>query len=329
MSTDKNPILQVNHLNVHFPLETSYLPWKVKNVLKAVDDISFNLYESEVLGIVGESGCGKSSLAKALVGLHSAQAGSIVWKDQNLAQASPHKWKMVRHEIQMIFQDPIASLNPRMTIGESICEPLNNFFPHLSKKEKNRSVKETMDIVGLRPSLINRYPHEFSGGQCQRAGIARALITQPKLIICDEPVSALDVSIQAQIINLLKMLKRERNLSLLFITHDLSVVKHISDRILVMYLGNLMELASSQHLYSNPLHPYTQALLSAIPSPNPHEQKNKTIPLIESNPPSPIHPPSGCVFRTRCPIATHQCSLTRPKIMTNNHHTVACLKVTS
>jgi len=230
-----------------------------------------------------------------------------------------------RKDIQMIFQDPLASLNPRMNIGDIIAEPLQTFYPKLSKAEVKERVKEMMDRVGLLPNLVNRYPHEFSGGQCQRIGIARALILKPKMIICDEPVSALDVSIQAQVVNLLKELQAEFGLSLVFIAHDLSVVKHISDRVLVMYLGHEVELAEAKSLFANPKHPYTKALMSAVPVPDPKIERNKVIQMLEGDLPSPIAPPSGCVFRTRCPIATSECAKQVPLLKGTEQHTVACL----
>jgi oligopeptide transport system ATP-binding protein len=233
----------------------------------------------------------------------------------------------VRSDIQMIFQDPLASLNPRMTIGEIIAEPLRTYHPKMPRTEVRDRVKAMMMKVGLLPNLINRYPHEFSGGQCQRIGIARALILEPKLIICDEPVSALDVSIQAQVVNLLQKLQREMGLSLIFIAHDLAVVKHISDRVLVMYLGHAVELGTYDEVYHNPLHPYTKALMSAVPVPDPDLEKNKTIQLLEGELPSPINPPSGCVFRTRCPIAGPECAKTRPVLEGSFRHAVSCLKV--
>ncbi|PHM41201.1 dipeptide ABC transporter ATP-binding protein DppF [Xenorhabdus szentirmaii] len=227
----------------------------------------------------------------------------------------------------MIFQDPLASLNPRMTIGDIIAEPLKTYYPKMKAGEVKEKVQQMMMRVGLLPNLINRYPHEFSGGQCQRIGIARALILEPKLIICDEPVSALDVSIQAQVVNLLQELQREMGLSLIFIAHDLSIVKHISDRVLVMYLGNAVELGTYDEVYHNPLHPYTRALMSAVPIPDPDKERNKHIELLEGELPSPINPPSGCVFRTRCPMADAECAKTRPLLEGSFKHAVSCLKV--
>lgn len=232
-----------------------------------------------------------------------------------------------RKEIQMIFQDPLASLNPRMTIGDIIAEPLITFYPTLPREEVKEKVRAMMTKVGLLPNLVNRYPHEFSGGQCQRIGIARALILEPKMIICDEPVSALDVSIQAQVVNLLKSLQKEMGLSLIFIAHDLSVVKHISDRVLVMYLGNAVELGTGKEIFANPLHPYTKALMSAVPIPDPDLERSKVIQILEGDLPSPMNPPSGCVFRTRCPVAGPECAKTRPQLEGNFDHAVSCLKV--
>ncbi|TBR42014.1 oligopeptide ABC transporter ATP-binding protein OppF [Marinomonas agarivorans] len=322
----KKPIMEVIDLKVHFPLTDKVsFPWQTPPTLKAVDGVSLTLYEGETLGIVGESGCGKSTLARALLRLLPITDGNIIWLGQDLVTLGKQAMRRKRQELQMIFQDPLASLNPRMTIGEIIAEPLRTFKPELSRDEVTAKVRHMMEKVGLLPNVINRYPHEFSGGQCQRIGIARALIIEPKLVICDEPVSALDVSIQAQVVNLLKELQAEMGLSLIFIAHDLSVVKHISDRVLVMYLGNAVELADKQALYSNPQHPYTKALLSAVPIPDPQQEKNKTINLLVGDLPSPINPPSGCVFRTRCPETKDSCSQCKPELVSiNKQHQVAC-----
>ena len=298
-----------------------------KGMLHAVDNINFTLDQGKTLGIVGESGCGKSTLGRVLLHLLEPTEGSIWFDGKDISHPDRHLMKELHQEMQMIFQDPLASLNPRMTIGEIIAEPLRTYHPKMSRQEVRERVKAMMLKVGLLPNLINRYPHEFSGGQCQRIGIARALILEPKLIICDEPVSALDVSIQAQVVNLLQQLQREMGLSLIFIAHDLAVVKHISDRVLVMYLGHAVELGTYDEVYHNPLHPYTRALMSAVPIPDPDPEKNKTIQLLEGELPSPINPPSGCVFRTRCPIAGPECAKTRPVLEGSFRHAVSCLKV--
>ena len=320
------PLLKVRDICVHFPITKGRdWPWQPVPILKAVDGISFDLYPGETLGIVGESGCGKSTLARSLIGLIKATSGNVIWEDKDLTTLNNHEFIDVRRDMQMIFQDPLASLNPRMTIGDIIAEPLRNYEPDLSNEQVRERVREIMDRVGLLPNVINRYPHEFSGGQCQRVGIARALILKPRLVVCDEPVSALDVSIQAQVINLLKELQKEMNLALIFIAHDLSVVKHISDRVLVMYLGRSAELAPSADLYETPRHPYTQALLSAVPIPDPELERQKTIQLLEGDLPSPINPPSGCVFRTRCNHAKSRCAEERPELYSIAGHEVSCL----
>jgi len=326
MNSEKELLLDVKNLKVHFSIESkSLLPWAKPAQLKAVDGVNVRLYKGETLGVVGESGCGKSTFARAIIGLVEATDGEVMWLGQDLTTMKNSLRRETRKELQMIFQDPLASLNPRMNVGDIIAEPLQTFYPNLSKQEVKERVKEMMDKVGLLPNVINRYPHEFSGGQCQRIGIARALILKPKMIICDEPVSALDVSIQAQVVNLLKELQDELGLSLVFIAHDLSVVKHISDRVLVMYLGNEVELAEADSLFANPQHPYTRALMSAVPVPDPNIERNKVIEMLEGDLPSPIKPPSGCVFRTRCPIATPECAKQKPQLKGSERHTVACL----
>ncbi|UEA16204.1 murein tripeptide/oligopeptide ABC transporter ATP binding protein OppF [Pasteurella canis] len=327
MTVERKVILEVKDLSVHFKIkDTKSLIFTKHQTLKAVNNVSFHLYEGETLGVVGESGCGKSTLARAITGLVESSGGNILWLGKDLTQQNAKEWKAVRSDIQMIFQDPLASLNPRMTIGSIIAEPLKIYQPHLTKEEVKEKVRAMMMKVGLLPNLINRYPHEFSGGQCQRIGIARALIVEPKLIICDEPVSALDVSIQAQVVNLLKSLQREMGLSLIFIAHDLAVVKHISDRVLVMYLGNAVELGDYEQVYHDTKHPYTKALMSAVPIPDPKLERNKQIQLLEGDLPSPINPPSGCVFRTRCPLADQHCIADKPILKGQNNHFVACFK---
>lgn len=326
METRNTNLLEVHDLKVHFPIKDGFLPWSPKKVLKAVDGVSFQLKPGETIGVVGESGCGKSTLARAVLRLNDPSSGKVLWKGNDLLALSEKEMHAQRQKMQIIFQDPLASLDPRMTVGRIIAEPLKSYHPQLPKDEVKRKVKAMMDKVGLLPNLINRYPHEFSGGQCQRIGIARALILGPELVVCDEPVSALDVSIQAQVINLLKSLQKEMNLTLLFIAHDLSVVKHISDRVLVMYLGNVVELADCQNLYQSAKHPYTKALLSAVPVPDPKIERNKKIQLLEGDLPSPISPPLGCAFHTRCPQAVADCTSSRPPLLGDVSHQVACIE---
>lgn len=322
-------LMKVENLKVHFNIKSDNAwPWQKGRALKAVDGVDLTIFEGETLGVVGESGCGKSTLARALLRLVPITEGHVVWLGQDLTDLDKKQMRNKRQELQMIFQDPLASLNPRMTVGDIIAEPLITFKPHLSKQEVKDQVRAIMDRVGLLPNVINRYPHEFSGGQCQRIGIARALILKPKLVVCDEPVSALDVSIQAQVVNLLKELQAEMSLSLVFIAHDLSVVKHISDRVLVMYLGNAVELASKHSLYDNPRHPYTKALLSAVPVPDPKSERKKKIQLLLGDLPSPINPPSGCVFRTRCPHANEECTKQKPALeKLTEEHQAACIRL--
>ena len=321
-----NKILSIENLKVYFDISPHLLmPWNKPKQVKAVDGINFDIIQGETLGIVGETGCGKSSLARAIIRMIPVTSGKIIWLGKNILDLNKKELRKKRKEIQMIFQDPLASLDPRMNIGEIIAEPLKTHLTKISSQEIKNKVKSMMNKVGLLPNLINRYPHEFSGGQCQRIGIARALILNPKLVICDEPVSALDVSIQGQVINLLKELQKELKLSLIFITHDLSVVKHISDRIIVLYLGNIVEIAESKKLFSCPKHPYTQKLIAAVPIPDPRIEKNKKIELLEGELPSSFNPPSGCVFRTRCPKVQNDCYKEKPKLIAlSNNHQVAC-----
>ena len=319
-------IMQVENLKVHFDVSSEGdMPWTKRKKLQAVNGVSFELKSGETLGIVGESGCGKSTLARAIISMVPAEAGKVLWFGKDLLALQKTEMRKHRKEIQMIFQDPLASLNPRMTIGEIIAEPLKTHYPKTSKADIKLRVEDVMNKVGLLENLINRYPHEFSGGQCQRIGIARALILKPKLIICDEPVSALDVSIQAQVINLLMDLQKEMDLTLIFIAHDLSIVKHISTKIMVLYMGNMVELAKSEDIYNHPRHPYTQALISAVPIPDPKIEKNKDLILLEGDLPSPINPPSGCVFRTRCKKVQDICSQEKPELKeAASSHEVAC-----
>jgi oligopeptide transport system ATP-binding protein len=319
-------ILRVDNLKVWFDVrKQGAMPWVKPRKLKAVDGVSFELKAGETLGIVGESGCGKSTLARAVMQMVPVENGSVVWLGDELVGLDTRHMRSHRKEMQMIFQDPLASLNPRMTIGQIVAEPLRTHFPALSGEEMKTKVQDVLDTVGILPNLVNRYPHEFSGGQCQRIGIARALVVDPQLIICDEPVSALDVSIQAQVINLLMELQKETGVALIFIAHDLSVVKHISDRVMVLYLGNVMEIAPSAALYANPQHPYTEALISAVPIPDPVLEKAKEIMLLDQDMPSPLDPPSGCVFRTRCPIAEPRCAELKPVLADKGDgHQVAC-----
>ena len=325
MIPNQTPLLSVRDLRVSFPIRRSGdLPWRAPQQLHAVGGVDFDLMPGETLGIVGESGSGKSTLARALIGLAPA-AGTARWADGvDLIGLPARKMMRYRSDIQMIFQDPLASLNPRMTVGQIIAEPLRTHHRGLARDVVKARVKDLMDRVGLLPNQINRYPHEFSGGQCQRIGIARALIVQPKLIICDEPVSALDVSIQAQVINLLSELQRDLGLALIFIAHDLAVMRHISDRVLVMYLGRVMELAEAEALYAAPAHPYTQALLSAVPVPDPQRARAKQVVPLRGELPSPMAPPSGCVFRTRCPRAQDLCARERPALAGSAAHLQAC-----
>jgi oligopeptide transport system ATP-binding protein len=318
-------LLAVDGLRVHFPLQVGGFLRRRTVPLKAVDGVSFALGAGETLGIVGESGCGKSTLGRAILRLLEPTGGRVVWQGQDLGALDAGDLRRSRRAMQIIFQDPLASLNPRMTIGDIIAEPLITHEPQLGRDEVKDRVRDIMAKTGLLPQMINRYPHEFSGGQCQRIGVARAMILNPRLIVCDEPVSALDVSIQAQIINLLMELQRGFGLSLLFISHDLSVVRHISQRILVLYLGRMMELADSASLYREPRHPYTRALISAVPVADPKRERAKRRIVLQGDLPSPIDPPSGCVFRTRCRMAVDLCAREVPPVeRVDDGHQVAC-----
>lgn len=302
------PILQVRNLQKHFPLTQGILFKRQIGAVKAVDGVSFDLHQGETLGIVGESGCGKSTVAKLLMSLEKATAGEVFYKGQDITKLSGRALKAVRRNIQMVFQDPYTSLNPRMTVGDIIGEPFDIHPEVAPKGDRRRKVQELLDVVGLNPEYINRYPHQFSGGQRQRIGIARGLALNPEIIICDEPVSALDVSVQAQVINLMERLQDEFNLSYIFIAHDLSIVRHISDRVGVMYLGKLAEIGTDEQIYDHPTHPYTQALLSAVPVPDPEARDNRDRIILTGDVPSPANPPSGCRFRTRCWKAQDKCA---------------------
>lgn len=318
------PLLEARDVRVNFAISRpSDLPWTPPRQLRAVNGVSFTLEKGKTLGIVGESGCGKSTLARALIRMLPAE-GEVIWHDgTDLMTLSPRQMLDYRSRIQMIFQDPLASLNPRMTVGEIIAEPLRTHRPKMRAAERREKVRQVMERVGLLPNQINRYPHEFSGGQCQRIGIARALIVEPELLICDEPVSALDVSIQAQVIDLLEELRRDLGLTIIFIAHDLSVVKHISDEVMVLYLGRMMEKASADELFADPRHPYTRALLSAVPIPDPKVEKSKEVIHLAGDLPSPLAPPEGCVFRTRCPMAQEICK-TLPPVDMHGDHLTSC-----
>ena len=322
--TDKTVLLKVDHLVKHFPISRGIIFMRQVGAVHAVDDISFDIYQGETLGLVGESGCGKSTTGRTILQLYKPTAGHVYFEGVDLTTLKSEEMRKARRNMQMIFQDPYASLNPRMTVGEIVGEPLV-IHNVLRGKAVDERVEELLALVGLNPAFANRYPHEFSGGQRQRIGVARALALQPQLIVCDEPISALDVSIQAQVVNLLEDLQMEFNLTYLFIAQDLSVVKHTSNRVAVMYLGIIVELATRAELYSHPLHPYTQALLSAVPIPDPiAEEKRKRI-ILQGDVPSPVNPPSGCRFRTRCPLAVDICKEQKPEFReVSPGHFVAC-----
>ncbi|WP_312699408.1 oligopeptide/dipeptide ABC transporter ATP-binding protein [Sedimentibacter sp.] len=323
MNKEKNNLLEVKNLKQYFDIPTGLLRSKP---LKAVDDISFNIKKGETLGLVGESGCGKTTVGRSILQLYKPTAGEIIFNGQKIE--SPKSIDYLRRNAQMVFQDPYSSLNPRMTVGDIVGEPLDVMKLFKTKAERQDRIDELMSIVGLNSEHATRYAHEFSGGQRQRIGIARALAVEPEFIVCDEPVSALDVSIQAQIINTFEDLQNKLDLTYLFIAHDLLVVKHISDRIAVMYLGRMMELAPADELYDHPLHPYTISLLSAVPIPDPEYARNHRRILLEGDVPSPLNMPSGCPFRTRCNRATPECKEVRPELReVAPNHFVACINV--
>lgn len=318
------PLLEVENIRVHLAVRQPHLFRSTTAYLRAVDGISFRLNAGEALGIVGESGCGKSTLCRAILQLIRPTSGKVLWCGENLADISQQEMDRKRSDLQMVFQDPAASLNPRMTIGSAIGEPLRVFRPDLGQGSRRQAVEEMMQAVGLPPELANRYPHQFSGGQCQRVAIARAMILKPKLVVCDEPVSALDVSTQAQIVNLLKSLQRTSGAAFIFVSHDLPAVRYMCTRIMVMYLGKVVEIATRDELFENPRHPYTRALLGAVRSSRqPGRQGGRVV--LSGEMPSPMDSPSGCAFHTRCPRASQWCRKEAPQLddMTATHQ-VAC-----
>ena len=327
MTAYDNVLIRVENLIMHFPIYRGVIRRQV-GAVHAVDGVSFDIYQGETLGLVGESGCGKTTTGRTILQLYKPTAGNVYFKDTNLVKLRTEPMRLMRREMQMIFQDPYASLNPRMTVRDIVGEPLLA-FNEASGKQIDERVKELLHMVQLNPDYSGRYPHEFSGGQRQRIGLARALALSPSFIVCDEPISALDVSIQAQVVNLLEALQEKLNLTYLFIAHDLSMVRHISNRVAVMYLGIIVELADRNELFANPLHPYTQALLSAIPVADPvyYNEKRHRI-LLEGDVPSPVNPPSGCRFRTRCPIADAFCAEKTPAWReVRPGHFAACHKI--
>ena len=322
--TENNAIVRVEHLTKHFPITRGILFQREVGSVQAVDDVSFSIKEGETLGLVGESGCGKSTTGRSILQLYRPTSGKVFFRDQELTKMKGEDLRRNRRNMQMIFQDPYASLNPRMTVGGIISEPLEVHGIGKASERRGR-VEELLRLVGLNPYFINRYPHEFSGGQRQRIGVARALALQPEFIVCDEPISALDVSIQAQVVNLLEELQERFGLTYLFIAHDLSMVRHICDRTAVMYLGKVVELAPREDLYNSPLHPYTQALLSAVPIPDPVKERRRKRIILEGDVPSPANPPKGCRFHTRCPLAVDICREDVPEWREAvKEHWVAC-----
>ncbi|MDP3062073.1 MAG: ATP-binding cassette domain-containing protein [Chloroflexota bacterium] len=321
-------LLDVRGLKMHFPVTSGIIFQKVVGLIKAVDDVNFFIRKGETLGLVGESGCGKTTTGRCILQLYKPTAGEVIFQGKDLCKMKPGAVRAMRREMQIIFQDPYSSLNPRMSAGSIVGEPLIVHHMAGSKAEYRQRVAELLTVVGLNPYMADRFPHEFSGGQRQRIGVARALAVNPSLIVCDEPVSALDVSIQAQIINLLEDLQTQFNLTYLFIAHDLSVVRHISDRVAVMYLGHIVEVATRTEIYTNPLHPYTKALLSAVPIPDPLVEEKRERLILKGEVPSPLRPPAGCVFHTRCPIMIEDCKAAIPPFReVAKDHWAACIRV--
>jgi oligopeptide transport system ATP-binding protein len=317
-------MLQIVNLTKHFDSKSSFLSLKNSPVVKAVDNVSFDIYKNETLGLVGESGCGKSTLGRVILRLQEPTSGSVIFEGTDLNSLKPEELRRFRTKMQIVFQDSYSSLNPRHKIGDIIAEPMT-IHTTMTQREIRERIYELLNLVGLKNSHASRFPHEFSGGQRQRINIARTLALYPSFIICDEPISALDVSIQAQVINLLQDLQNKLGITYLFIAHDLSMVHHISDRIAVMYLGKIMELTGSDQLFSDPLHPYTQSLISAIPIPDPKRERNRKPIILEGEVPSPVNPPAGCVFHTRCPVADEICALKKPEYHEiKKDHFVAC-----
>jgi oligopeptide transport system ATP-binding protein len=328
LTTQNSVIVEVRGLKKYFPVFSGFLAQRVVGWVKAVDDVSFFIRRGETLGLVGESGCGKTTTGRCILQLDRPTEGSVLFEGQELAQMTDKSLRPLRRQMQIVFQDPYSSLNPRMTVGQIINEPIRVHRTNQGRGESKDQVSELLEVVGLNPLMADRYPHELSGGQRQRVGIARAVALKPKFIVCDEPVSALDVSIQAQVINLLEELQGRFGLTYLFIAHDLSVVRHISNRIAVMYLGKVVEIANRQELYENPLHPYTKALLSAVPVPDPTIEAKRERVVLRGEVPSALSPPVGCVFHPRCAIAIEDCSKNMPELReVHPDHWVACIRV--